>query len=136
RVVQGENVGMRQLRRDRDLAQESLRADRLREVRVQQLECDRTIVLAVAGQIDRGCPTASEGSLDVVALRKQAGHERIVGHPAPPATDRARYASAPALRYAPAHIAGMADPATGEGGGPVQHTPRHLGNSLDECGAM
>ena len=71
RVVEGEDVRVRELRRDRDLALEALRTDRLRHVREQHLERDTPIVLPVAGQKDHGHPAASELPLDRVSVRQR-----------------------------------------------------------------
>jgi hypothetical protein len=71
RVVEGEDVGMRELRRDRDLALEALPADRLRHVGEEHLERDVAVVLSVAGQKHHGHPAAAELPLDRVPVRQR-----------------------------------------------------------------
>ena len=62
---------MREPRRDRDLALEALRADRLRHVREQHLERDVPVVLPIARQEDHGHPAAAELPLDRVSVRQR-----------------------------------------------------------------
>ena len=51
-----------------DLAEESRRAERLGQLRLQNLEGDRAGGAEVAGEVDRGHTTASELSLERVAV--------------------------------------------------------------------
>ena len=54
--------------RDLDLAEEALGAQAQRELGMEHLEGDRTMVAAVLGQEDRGHAAAPHLALDVVAL--------------------------------------------------------------------
>ena len=58
-----------------DLPQEALGAERGGELRVQDLQRDRPVVLEVVGEVDRGHPPAPELALDRVAVG-QSGLER------------------------------------------------------------
>jgi hypothetical protein len=68
RVEQGEHVRVLQRRGERDLAQEALRAERHREVRVEHLDRDGTRVAEVAREVDRGHATARQPPLDRVPV--------------------------------------------------------------------
>ena len=59
---------MLELCRDPDLAQESLGADRGRELRPQHLDGDRPVVLEILGQKDGGHPALAELALEAVAV--------------------------------------------------------------------
>ena len=56
-----------------DLALEPLGAERGGEIGVQYLQRDVTIVLEIAGEIDRGHPTAAEDSLQQVPAAERVG---------------------------------------------------------------
>jgi hypothetical protein len=59
---------MLQPRSGLDLAQETLRAERVGKIWVQHLEGDQPIVPEVAGEIDRGHTTTAELALEQVAV--------------------------------------------------------------------
>ena len=61
---------------DPDFLEESLRAERGRELGAQDLERDGPIVPEVAGEIDGGHAAASELALDAVAIG-QGGREEV-----------------------------------------------------------
>src|SRR5438093_12281858 len=64
-----------------DLPLESLGAQDLAQLRVEHFEGDGTVVLQVAGEIDRGHPPAPELALECVAAAQPALKLRLqVGH--------------------------------------------------------
>ena len=65
-VEERQQIGMLQLRRDLDLAQEPLGAEYRAELRVEDFERDVPVVLRVAGEIDRGHSSASNFTLEDV----------------------------------------------------------------------
>ena len=67
RVEHGEHVRVLQLRRDPDLAQKALAAERGREIGTQHLDCDLALVLQIAREVDRCHAAGAEFALDVVA---------------------------------------------------------------------
>ena len=60
-----------------DLSKETLGAYDCRELRVHDLEGDGSVMLEVAGEIDRSHPTAPELALDRVAVR-QGGDQTLM----------------------------------------------------------
>jgi hypothetical protein len=74
-VVHREDVRVRELRRDLDLAQEALGGDRQAEVGAEDLERDRAPVPEVAGEEDDRHPAASDLSFDLVSIA-----ERLLQH--------------------------------------------------------
>ena len=60
RIVERQDVRVLQPGRDLDLSKESLRADRLGELRTQDLDGDGTLVLQVRGQVDRSHAALAE----------------------------------------------------------------------------
>jgi hypothetical protein len=79
--VDGQDVGVLQSGREPDLALEPFGAERSGELGEEDLECNRTVMADVAGQIDRGHPTAPERALERVAVAEASGQlsGRIVG---------------------------------------------------------
>ena len=73
RVEHGQDVGMLEPRREANLPLEPLRPERLRQLGVQHLERDRTIMAQVVGEIDRGHAAAPELTLDRVAVLEGVG---------------------------------------------------------------
>jgi hypothetical protein len=67
-VVKREDVGVLEAGRELDLAVEPLGPERVGQVRVEDFERDRPIVLQVVGQEDRGHAAAPELALEHVAL--------------------------------------------------------------------
>ena len=68
RVVQREDVGVLELSRKFDLAEEALGAKRGGELRAEYLEGNQTLVSQVPREIDRGHPALPELALDGVAV--------------------------------------------------------------------
>ena len=68
RVVEGQDVWVREARRDFDLAEEPLRTERGSELGLQHLDGDLAMVLQVLGEIDRRHPAAAQLSLDQVTV--------------------------------------------------------------------
>jgi hypothetical protein len=66
-VEQGEDVGMMQAGRQRDLTQEPLTAQHGGEFGPEHLERDLPLVLEVSGEVDRGHAAAPELALERVA---------------------------------------------------------------------
>src|SRR4029077_387307 len=66
-VVQGQDVRMREFRRDLDFAQESLRLDGLGDIRLHDLQRDLAVVFLVLGEVDDRVAAAAELALDRVA---------------------------------------------------------------------
>jgi hypothetical protein len=73
RVEEGKQVWVLERRRDANLTQEPLRAEYGAKLRTEDLECDATVVLDVAGQVDCGCAAPADLSLDDIAPRQRAG---------------------------------------------------------------
>ena len=67
RIEQREEIGMLEVRRNADLAQEPLGAEHRAEVGAQKLERDVPVVSEVASEIHRRHATATELALDLVA---------------------------------------------------------------------
>jgi hypothetical protein len=67
-IVEREDVRMMQVRRDLDLAQESLGADTRRELRAEHFRCDLAVMPDVSREIDGRHPSLAELSLDEVAI--------------------------------------------------------------------
>jgi len=65
-IQQRQDVRMRQLRGNLDLAQKSRAADHGRHFGAKYLDCDESIVLDASGEIHDGARTAAELSLDLV----------------------------------------------------------------------
>ena len=66
RVVDGEDVGMLQAGRELDLAEEALRAQCVRQLRVEYLDGDESLVADVVRKVDRGSTAASDLALEEV----------------------------------------------------------------------
>ena len=66
-------MGVIQLGGKSDLAEEAFRAERMGELRMENLERHRSVVLQVLGEVDRGHPTAAELALDRVAVGEGGG---------------------------------------------------------------
>ena len=83
RIVERQQVGMLQPRRQPDLSQEALCAERLAELRLEHLQRDDSVVPLVAGLVHHRHPAASDLPLDGVAS-VEGGAEafELVGHPA------------------------------------------------------
>jgi hypothetical protein len=69
--MQWEDVGMGEPCREFDLAEKPLRPERRGQLRPQHFHGHRAVVLPVAGEVDRGHPTAAELALDGVAVSKR-----------------------------------------------------------------
>src|SRR5207245_2797628 len=67
-VVQRQDVGVGEPRRDLDLAQEALGAERRGDLGPQHLDRDRPAVLEILREIDRGHPTVADLPLQCVAV--------------------------------------------------------------------
>ena len=81
RVVQRNDVGMLQARRDVDLPQEPLGPEADREVRMQHLDCHRAAVPAVLGHVHRRHAPAADLPLDAVpAGQRGADAIRLLVH--------------------------------------------------------
>ena len=72
-IDERQDVGVLELRREPDLAQEPLGAEEGGKFRAEHLDCDQAVVLQIASEIDRGHPAATELALDTVA----AGQRRL-----------------------------------------------------------
>jgi hypothetical protein len=68
RVEQRDDVRMRELRRDPNLAQETLGAEHRAELRVEHLDCDVAPVANVARKVDTSHTATTNLALDAVAL--------------------------------------------------------------------
>ncbi len=80
-LEQRQDVRVLELSRGLDLGEESLGAERRREVRMQHLDRDVAIVLEVVREVDRGHPSRAELALDEVAIRQGPGEARnVAGH--------------------------------------------------------
>jgi hypothetical protein len=75
RVVNGEDVGVLEAGGELDLPLEPVGPERRGELREEDLEGDRALVLEVLRQVDRGHPAAPERALKRVAVA-QAGSQR------------------------------------------------------------
>ena len=73
-IDERQDVGVLELRREPDLAQEPLGAEEGGKFRAEHLDCDQAVVLQIASEIDRGHPAATEFALDRVAARKGRPH--------------------------------------------------------------
>ena len=69
-VVERQDVRMGEAARDGDLAQEALRAERLRQLGAEDLQRDRTVVSPVVGEVHRRPSAAPELALDRVPVRE------------------------------------------------------------------
>lgn len=78
RIVEREDVGMAQAGRDLDLSQETLGADRGRQLRVEHLDGHLATVLPIGGEVDGRHATASQHALEAVS-----GGGQDFGPPAP-----------------------------------------------------
>lgn len=67
---------MLEIRRDANLAQESLAAEHCAELRVENLQCDLTIVFRIAREIDRGHSSTADLALDIVAAGERGSQLR------------------------------------------------------------
>ena len=72
-IDERQDVRVGEPRRDADLAQEALRAERGRQGRVEDLDRDLAAVLAVLGEIHRRHPAAPDLAFDGVALGERRG---------------------------------------------------------------
>ncbi|MBX6331397.1 MAG: hypothetical protein IRY91_06100 [Gemmatimonadaceae bacterium] len=81
-VVDGEDVRVLQPRGEPDLPLEAGGAERLGDLGVEHLERDRAVVLAVAGEIDRGHSPAAELALERVAIAQRRGELSFLGRDA------------------------------------------------------
>ena len=98
--MQRQDVRVGELRRDLDLAQKSLRADRHRHVGTQHLDSDEPLVLEVAGQEHPGHAAASqlafhgvatgERCAEIVEGVEQGGPRGLYYRPLPGGASRAR----------------------------------------------
>src|SRR5512134_3913952 len=83
--MQRQDVGVRQAGCNLDLAQEALGAECGGELGPKHLQGDRTTVLEVLGEIDRGHAPAAQLALDRVAVLQRLGEAvRRGGHGEPP----------------------------------------------------
>src|SRR4029078_8628630 len=76
-VEERQQIGMLQLRRDLDLAQEPLGAEHYAELRLQHLQRDFAVVLQVMREIDGRHAALAEHAFDAVPIGQGAG-ERVV----------------------------------------------------------
>ena len=76
-IVQREDVRMREARRDADLAEEALLAERCREVVAQNFERHLTVVLQIHREVHGRHAAGAELALDAVPARE--GHVQAVG---------------------------------------------------------
>ena len=77
-VEQRQQLGMLQLRRDLDLAQEPLGAERRAELRLEDLERNFAVVLQFVGEIDGRHPAFAEHALNAVPVGQGAGERRVM----------------------------------------------------------
>src|SRR5205823_12358364 len=85
-VVQGEDMGMGEARRDLNLAQEALGTEGGRQLGTEHLDCDGAAVLQVLGQIDRRRAPVAELPVDRVPIGQsaaQAGRQLSHRNPIP-----------------------------------------------------
>ena len=87
RIVEGQDVGVRESRSDLDLAHEAVGAEHRGELGSQHLDRDGAMMLEIAAEIHRGHPAATELVLDRVTpgqggsqVGEKVGHARL---PAP-----------------------------------------------------
>ena len=76
RVEQWEDVGVLEVRRDVDLVEEAVRAERGAQLRSQDLHGDGAAVGEILGEVDRRHPAPAELALDAVPAG-EAGSEAI-----------------------------------------------------------
>ena len=73
---------MAQLRRELDLAQEALRAQRLRDLGIHHLDRHVTVVLEVVREVHRGHAARAELALDAIAVGQRGRESRQrIAHP-------------------------------------------------------
>ena len=77
RVVDREDVRVLEARGELDLVLETLRAERLRELGVEDLEGNEAVVLEIVGQVDRGHASAAEFPVEHVAVTKSIAQGRV-----------------------------------------------------------
>jgi hypothetical protein len=80
RVEQRQDVRVPEVRGGANFGEESLGADNRCKVRLQNLDCDATVVLEVLGQVHRGHPSRAQLALDPVASSErcvEANNDRI-----------------------------------------------------------
>ena len=97
RVEQRQNVGVLKGRGDVDLAEEPIAANDGRQLRLEQLDGDRPVVLEVLGEKDDRHPAAAELALHVVSLTERC-RELIEEFHGPPFPPRKRMCLAPGRR--------------------------------------
>jgi hypothetical protein len=73
-IVQREDVRVREVRRNLDLAQEPLCSHRARQLGVENLHGDIAAVAAVAREVNACHPAATDQTIDCVAVRENAGN--------------------------------------------------------------
>ena len=76
-VVEGQDVGVRQLRDDFDLSEKALRSEARNQVGPEDLQSHLAVMPHIIGQVDRGHPALTELTLDGVATLEgciQAGN--------------------------------------------------------------
>ena len=76
RIVNGENVRMLKACGELDLAQKALCAERVRQLVVQHLDCDETLVPNVVRQVDRCRSTTADLALQDIAPGESLMEER------------------------------------------------------------
>jgi hypothetical protein len=74
RVVQRQNVGMEERRRDRNLLEKTIRSQRGRDIRMEQLYRHRTIVPQVTREKDPPRAATADLVLQLVAAREGLSH--------------------------------------------------------------
>lgn len=75
-VDEGEDVGVLELGRDLDLAQESLRTQRRGQLRPENLDRDPPVMLEVFGEKHERRAARPELALDAIAVREGGGDPR------------------------------------------------------------
>ena len=81
RIVDGENVWMLKARGELDLAKKALSTERVRELRVQHLDCDEALVPNVVRQVHRRCaPTTNLTLQDIASGESFVEKRRNVEH--------------------------------------------------------
>jgi len=77
-------MGVLELGGDGDFAEEPVRTEGLRELRLESFDSDGTMVLEVDGVVNRGHTATAEFPLDPVAVRHSCLEAlQGIGHPAP-----------------------------------------------------
>src|SRR5213592_424909 len=76
-IVHRQDVGMLQAGGQHDLALEPLGAEYRRDLWMEQLERDRTVVLEIVGEIDRRYPAAPQLPIEAVVAGKGGTQARI-----------------------------------------------------------